>query len=333
MRKEHILRALNGPLFGEWTREAVILRHNRELDYEGRKSLFNEGNELWKLMAALLGARTPNVTTISLCTDWYEMPLNNVIRGLACMPSLRDLRFSMAGDITPLLGTVCKHIRLLPHLQHLSLQYSGAGSAYTSFVPTSELPIEGPNSTFDRLSLRIGESSSIAMQYIAWLAGRRADGRSNLRSLSIDLSNGLYVERQCLEALRPCFDGLETLSIYTTGINDDTLKCVLESCVHLRRLTLRVGQRLCVDDDCLAFPIPASLEELTLDLPAEKVDIREWDSRLVALICERLPPQLQRMSVCFTCTRRLIEVDDDLVEARRLARERGINAFFQTHHI
>lgn len=331
MRKEHIIRALSGPLFGEWTREAIILRHNRELDYEGRKSLFNEGNELWKLMSALF-ARTPNISTVSLCTDWYEMPLNNVVRGLACMPSLRDLRFSMAGDITPLLGVVCKHIRMLPQLLHLTLQYSGSGSAYTSFVPTSELPNEGPNAKLEKLSLKIGESSPIALQYIAWLAGYRVDGQSKLTALSLDFSSGIYVERQCLEALQPCFDGLEALSIKTMGVNDDTLRLVLESCAHLKCLTLSVRRRTCIVDDCLTFALPTSLEDLTLNLAADGLEVEEWDSRLATFICDHLPSQLKSMSVRLACTRNMVGVVGDLVKSQTLAKERGIKAVFQTRH-
>lgn len=45
VRKEHLVNALNGPLFGKWTREAVIFRHNRELDEKGREALYNSGSE------------------------------------------------------------------------------------------------------------------------------------------------------------------------------------------------------------------------------------------------------------------------------------------------
>ena len=46
MRKRQLVNALEGPLFGPWTREAVIFRHNRELDDKGREALYNDGNEV-----------------------------------------------------------------------------------------------------------------------------------------------------------------------------------------------------------------------------------------------------------------------------------------------
>ena len=326
MRKSHIVNALNSPLFGKWTREALVFRHNRELDDKGREALLNEGNEVWGLMAALF-ARAPNISTLSLCTDWFEMPLSNVVRGLSRMSNLVDLRFVMAGDITPLLGAVCKHIPEMPQLQHLSLQYSGTGSAYTSFIPPSELPKNGPRPAFEKLSLKIGASSPIALRYITWLSQpREGDEPFRLKSLAVDLSSGHYSERPCIEALEPCLYDLEILWINATGLGDGILERILQGCQSLKRLTLVFRHNFV---NAMAYVLPPSLEEFFLDFTFEDTDFAEWDSRVAAFIRNQAPTQLQRLVVRPMCFHRAGAVDDIFSESRNLAKERGLNVVFQ----
>lgn len=285
--------------------------------------------EVWGLMATLF-ARSPNIATLSLSTDWYEMPLKSVIKGLSRMRSLSDVRFVMAGDITPLLGALCKHVRDLPRLQHLCLQYSGTGSAYTSFVSPSELPSEGPGISFEKLTLRIGTSSPVALRYITWLSEpREGDNQFTLKSLSLDLSRGHYSEKPCIDALVPCLSNLGTLWLNVTGLGDGVLERVLQCCEQLKKLTLVIRHNFI---PAMAYLLPTTLEEYRLEISFADPGSGDWDARLASFIRDRRPSRLQHFFVRSTCLHGFETTEDVFPLSRKLAKERGLNAVFQVKY-
>ena len=142
-------------MFGPWTNEVVIFRHWRELDDQGRTELINYGIEIWSLMAKLV-SRTPNIRRTSFCTDWFELPFHRLAWSFATKP-LEELHLVQVGDIAQLLGAVCKQLKHMPRLRHLALQYSGQGSAYTYFIPQSELDAESPGPAIEKVSLKTAE--------------------------------------------------------------------------------------------------------------------------------------------------------------------------------
>ncbi len=160
--------ALNGVLFGRWTREIIFFRCRRFLDSERLDYMQRYGKDVWELLARLL-MRLPNVRLLCINTDIVEFPTSRMADGLARLPALRELRLVQIGDISQILGLVLKKIGDLRSLEHLSLQYSGAGSAYSASVPFSDLEKCSPSSALQKLSLKVGNTSDISLKYIKWL--------------------------------------------------------------------------------------------------------------------------------------------------------------------
>ncbi|EJD07641.1 uncharacterized protein FOMMEDRAFT_143963 [Fomitiporia mediterranea MF3/22] len=324
VRSVHVMNALNSPLFGAWTREAVVFRHNRELDERSRRELLISANEVWSLIARFV-TRIPNLQTISLCVDWFEMPLRYFAEGLEYSP-LQEIRLVQAGDIAQLLGAVCKKIKNMKVLKHLYLQYSGVGSAYTNFVPPSELEGESPPLSLEKVTLKIGTASELSLAYITWLT-RPRDGENGfrLKSLALDLSSCYYNENSCFNALAPCFTTLQELVINGSGLSEGLLARILQTCRGLRTLTLIVRHTF---DNSMAMELPNSLETMTINSSFEKPDWELWDERLTYFFVNRAPRRLKHISSHMLSYVDLNNIDNTYPMARAVAKERGISFDF-----
>ncbi|KAI5121630.1 hypothetical protein M0805_001159 [Coniferiporia weirii] len=324
VREVHLANAVNGPLFGPWTREIVILRHNPDLDDRGRVIMRERTDEVWSLVMRLF-ASVPNIRRVSISTDWFEWPLRRVTEGLERMSLLREIRLVQLGDISQLLGAVCKRIKYLPALAHLDLQYSGLGTAYANFVPPSELD-DSPGPAFEKLSLKIGLASDLSLEYIRWLTKPRlTENAFRLRSLSLDLSCCCLNERNCFDALEPCFRTLEELWINVSGLGEGLLTRIIDGCLTLRRLMLVFRHTF---ENSTFDRLPQTLEDVCVDFSFESPDWDLWDQRTSCFIMSRLRP-LQRLKIRPVCAQGLGDIADKFPKSRALCKELGISAEFR----
>ncbi|THH10368.1 hypothetical protein EW145_g1396 [Phellinidium pouzarii] len=308
VREVHLFSAINGPLFGHWTRDVVVLRHNPKLDEMGRAIACERGDGVWLLIMRLL-SRMPNVRTVSISTDWFEWPLRNVTEGLERMPALRELRLVQLGDISQLLGV-----------------YSGMGSAYADFVPPSELD-ESPGLAFQKLSLKIGSTSDLSLQYIKWLTmPREGDNSFMLKSLLLDLSCCYGNERGCVDVLEPCFRTLEELWINASGLGKGLLTRIFDNCLSLRRLTIVFRHTF---EKSMFDHLPHSLEDICVDFSFEIPDWDQWDQRAFLFITSRLH-SLKRLRLRLVCAG-LTDCRDKYLSSKALCKELGIDAVFEVN--
>ncbi|KLO19049.1 hypothetical protein SCHPADRAFT_899160 [Schizopora paradoxa] len=294
IRIDHLQNALNGTLFGRWTREVIVFRCRRFLDNETREYMQRYGKDVWELIARLL-MRVPNVRLLCLNTDIFEYPQSRMADGLTRLPALRELRLVQIGDISQILGLVLKKIGDMQSLQHLSLQYSGLGSAYSAAVPFSDLEkCTPPTSALQKLSLKIGSPSDMSLNYIKWLCTPRGE-HYKLKCLSVDLSSCFSNEAGCIRAMEPAFESLEELSILASGLSEGALSGIFTKCVSLKRAIISVRHFLvptCFD--CL----PRTLEEVHFDYSYEEstAEWEEWDQNLCNFLAGRYCPQMRKVS-------------------------------------
>ncbi|KAH8111006.1 hypothetical protein DFH11DRAFT_1842639 [Phellopilus nigrolimitatus] len=305
VRKPQVLKALNSPLFGRWTREIVLFRHFRDLDAKGRSSLNESSGELWTLMARLF-AHVPNARSLSLSSDRNEMSIPQVTESFIRMPSLRELRVIHAGDITQLLGTLCKKMSLLPSLEHLFLQYSGSGSC----VHQIRAPVGARGLARALVSQTVAQDRQCERSF--------AFNGFRLRSLSLDLSCCYYNERMCISALEPCFRTLEELHVNLSGLGEGMLTSVLKRCGVLRRLSL----------NSMLEGLPDTLEDLCVDFSFESADWALWDRHTCSFLSKR--NMLKRLAVRPVWFRGPGEESIDRIypESKALCKELGIDASF-----
>ena len=286
--KQNLENALAGPLFGTWTRELIVFRNHR--GFECMQNVCERSDEEWRAMQRLC-AHVPNVRCMALNTDWFEVPSHRVANDLVRFPSLNELRLVQVGDITQLLSIICKKISLCTSLKHVHLQYSGSGSVYGNYIPVSDLEAISPPSSLSSLSLRIGSTSQLSLQYIAWLTRPRDDYR--LKTLSLDLSPCYYNELACVTALLPCIQAVEDLRVNASGLGEGTVARIFENCLVVRRLTLVLRHSF----DTAHFKcLPPSVEEICLDFTFEEAQWDHWDDRISDFIQRRLLP-LKRLCV------------------------------------
>lgn len=281
-RKQYLENALAVPLFGPWTREIIIFRNNRESPSNTMRNLCERSDEEWKIMQKLC-ARLPNVRCMALNTDWFEIPSHRFANDLCRFPNLNEMRLVQVGDITQLLGLTCRKISGCLSLKHLHLQYSGSGSVYSSYIPPSDLEKLSPPPSLTSLSLRIGSTSQLSLQYIQWLTRPREDFR--LKSLSLDLSPCYFNELACVNALLPCIRVVEDLHVNASGLGDGTVANILANCTALRRLTIIIRHSF---DTAHFKSLPSSIEEVCLDFTFEEALWDRWDDRIVEFLRRRV---------------------------------------------
>ncbi|KAL5492481.1 hypothetical protein ACEPAI_3928 [Sanghuangporus weigelae] len=319
-RRTHIVNALTCPLFGPWTTESLIFRRSLGLDDWSREELNKYAAEVWDLMAKLV-ERTPNVRYVSFCTDWFELPFNRLAENLA-VRSLEELRLIQVGDITQLLGAVCKQIKRMPRLRHLFLQYSGQGSAYTNFIPQSELDEGSPGPSLEKVTLKIGSASALSLRYINWLTHPR-DGENafRLKSLVLDLSNCYYSEHNCVEALEPCFTSLSELCVTVSGLSDGVLERIFRSCHILKDLTMVIQHSF---DNKMSL-MPDTVERACVIFSFEQPNWALWNERMERTLTQHCPPRLRYLRIHMIA---YSEVDlplDPYASSRAIAKQKGID--------
>lgn len=269
--------------------------------------------------------RTPNVRFVSFSTDWFEMPFKSLAESLASRP-LEELRLIQTGDITQLLGAVCKQIRRIPTLKHLYLQYSGQGSAYTNFIPPSELEEGSPGPSLEKVTLKIGSASSTSLKYINWLTRPRENG-FQLKELALDLSGSYYNERHCIEALEPCFSTLPALCITVSGLSEGVLERVLEKCRALKDLSMIIRHSF----DNSMSEIPRTIERLCISLSFEHMDWSLWSSRMHEFLEHRAPPRLRHLEMRMVAYCDIDGTYDPFREPRAIAKQKGIDVVITFH--
>lgn len=319
-RKEHLERAINGPLFGRWTREIIVLRHYLRMEETKRLMLSEQANESYMLFANLL-VRLCNVRRVSISTDWYEWPLRHVQKGLHGSLELRELRLVQIGEIPQLFGLACEAVKDYPTLEHLYLQYSGSSTAYTVAPPLP--PLETlPQPAFKKLSLKIGGTSDLSLHYIRWLTCPRSNGEQSFRlqSLSLDLTTCYRNDRKCLEALEPCLHALDELIINVNGLSDVLASSIFMSCAGLKRLTLIARHTF---ERAMLDQIPQTLEDIAVDFSFEAPDWEEWDQRTMWFIRTRLNP-LRRLRVRMLYAGKVMDTANTYRRSKALCAELGI---------
>lgn len=315
------MNALKSPLLGPWTTEALIFRHNRELDEQRQSELYYRGNEVWEFTSRLF-TQMPNIRIVSLCTDWFEMPLEHIVGGLTRTTALRELRLVQAGDMSQLLGAVCKKIPNMTALRHLYLQFSGYTSAYTKCVPPSELEGASPDPALEKVTLKIGNASPIALRYIHWLTKpREGENSYRLKSLKLDLSASYYTEFFCFDALTPCFSTLSNLSINVSGLGEGLLARVLRACHMLESLEVTVRHTF---ENSMFVELPKTLRRFRVDASNEEPNWEEGDERLSTFFKIRAPRNLRQFIFHLVCYADHPSTDTLFLKSRAIADVMGI---------
>ena len=311
-------RALETGVVGPWTREVVVFRSRRDEDpcagtgagsstgtgtgtstveyshSQATAATEGEGGELWPLFAALL-RRIPNVQTLTLSTDFFKVPVRPTTpsQTLRLLPSLRVLRLVQEGDISPLLGMVCRHMPEMRELRELHVQYSGAGSVYATYVSPSELAGLAPPGRLETVGLSVGEASELSLAYVRWLTQpRERDGVCTywLQALVLDLRRVYYKETSVVAVLGPCLARLRALEICAgkgSGGESGLVAAVVGACGALRRLRVRVGDMVFGRD--WFWRASRAVEDLAVAVEAdEDAPWEEWDDHVCGWLERRL---------------------------------------------
>lgn len=251
--------------------------------------------------------------------------MKHVRKGILSIMGMRELRLTQIGEIPQLFILACDAARECTTLEHLYLQYSGSSSVYAPATEPPPLDVL-PQPAFKKLSLKIGGTSERSLNYVRWLTQPRDNGERSyrLQSLSLDLTTCYRNDRMCLEALEPCLNTLEELSINCNGLSESSLSRILQSCHVLRKLKVAARHTF---ERAMLDRVPQTLEDITIEFSFEKPEWKEWDTRAAWFIRTRMMP-LKRIRMRMLCAGEVKKSSEIYTECKKLCAEIGIDAEF-----